>query len=88
VPASDDAVELMQVVLTNVVDRPLTITPTAAIPIYGRTADNLRDHRHVTSLLHRIFTQRCGVLVRPTLSFDERGQRPNTVTYAGARGGR
>ncbi|MGD2177180.1 MAG: cellobiose phosphorylase [Anaerolineae bacterium] len=82
VPASDDAVELMQVVLTNVADRPLTVTPTAAIPIYGRSADNLRDHRHVTSLLHRIPTQRYGVLVRPTLSFDERGHRPNTVTYA------
>jgi hypothetical protein len=66
VPASDDAVELMLVVLTNVADRPLTVTPTAAIPIYGRSADNLRDHRHVTSLLHRIFTERYGVLVRPT----------------------
>ncbi len=24
------------------------------IPVYGRSADNIRDHRHVTSLLHRI----------------------------------
>jgi cellobiose phosphorylase len=88
VPASDDAVELMLVALTNVADRPLSVTPTAAIPIYGRSADNLRDHRHVTSLLHRIFTRRYGVLVRPTLSFDERGHRPNSVTYAvlGAEG--
>ncbi len=81
VPANEDQVELMQVTLTNVTDRPLTLTPTAAIPIYGRSADNLRDHRHVTSLLHRIFTHTHGVLVRPTLSFDERGHTPNSVTY-------
>ena len=46
----------MRVTLTNTSDHPLTITPTAAIPLYGRSADNLRDHRHVTSLLHRIRT--------------------------------
>ncbi len=81
VPPSADAVELMQVTLTNTGDAPLTLTPTAAIPLYGRSADNLRDHRHVTSLLHRIRTNAHGVLVRPTLSFDERGHLPNTVTY-------
>ena len=88
VPAGDDQVELMQVTLTNIGGTPLTFTPTAAIPIYGRSADNLRDHRHVTSLLHRIRTVRHGVVVRPTLTFDERGHRPNTVTYAvlGAEG--
>ena len=82
VPASPDAVELMQVTLTNTSTKPLTITPTAAIPIFGRSADNLRDHRHVTSLLHRVRTTEHGVLACPTLSFDERGHRPNTVTYA------
>ncbi|MGC9400704.1 MAG: GH36-type glycosyl hydrolase domain-containing protein [Anaerolineae bacterium] len=82
VPASDDAVELLRVTLTNVGAEPVTLTPTAAVPIYGRSADNLRDHRHVTSLLHRIRTQKHGVLVTPTLSFDERGHTRNTVTYA------
>jgi len=81
VPPSDDQVELMRVTLTNVTARPLTITPIAAIPIYGRSADNLRDHRHVTSLLHHIDLHPNGVLVRPTLSFDERGHTLNTVTY-------
>ena len=78
----------MQVTLTNTSNKPLTITPTAAIPIFGRSADNLRDHRHVTSLLHRVRTMEHGVLACPTLSFDERGHRPNTVTYAvlGAEG--
>ena len=81
-------VELMQVVLTNVGSEPLTLAPTAAIPIFGRSADRVRDHRHVTSLLHRIYTHPYGVLVQPTLTFDERGHRPNNVTYAvlGAEG--
>jgi cellobiose phosphorylase len=88
VPPTIDQVELMRVTLTNITDHPLKLTPTAAIPIYGRSADNLRDHRHVTSLLQRIRCQAYGVLVRPTLSFDERGHQPNTVTYAvlGAEG--
>ena len=88
VPVSDDQVELMQVTLTNTGRASVTLTPTAAIPLYGRSADNLRDHRHVTSLLHRIWTVRHGVMVRPTLTFDERGHRPNRVTYAalGAEG--
>ncbi|MBN1139664.1 MAG: cellobiose phosphorylase, partial [Anaerolineae bacterium] len=87
-PAEASLVELMQVVLMNVGSAPLTLTPTAAIPIYGRSADRVRDHRHVTSLLHRIYTHPYGVLVQPTLTFDERGHRPNTVTYAvlGAEG--
>jgi cellobiose phosphorylase len=70
VPVTADQAELMKVELTNIGRQPLRLTPTAAIPIYGRSADNLRDHRHVTSLLHRITTQTHGVLVRPTLSFD------------------
>ncbi len=87
-PAEVSLVELMQVVLTNTGSGPLTLTPTAAIPIFGRSADRVRDHRHVTSLLHRIYTHTYGVLVRPTLTFDERGHRANTVTYAvlGAEG--
>jgi len=82
VPMNNDRVELMQVVLTNISERALKITPTAAVPVYGRSADNLRDHRHVTSLLHRIRCEDHGVLVRPTLSFDERGHQPNDLTYA------
>jgi cellobiose phosphorylase len=82
VPASNDRVELMKVTITNLSVNKLKFTPTAAIPMYGRSADNLRDHRHVTSLLHRTFCGTYGVLVRPTLSFDERGHQPNTLTYA------
>ena len=82
VPADGPRVELLRVVLTNTGSAPLRLTPTAAIPIYGRSADNLRDHRHVTSLLQRTTCHKHGVLVRPTLSFDERGHTVNHTRYA------
>lgn len=80
VPVNEN-VEIMQVEITNSGERAKMITPVAAIPIYGRSADNIRDHRHVTSLLHRIRTTDYGVYVRPTLSFDERGHQRNELTY-------
>src|SRR5579871_5876727 len=61
IPAGDERVEIMRVELTNTGRKPLAITATAAIPIFGRSADNLRDHRHVTSLLHRIALSAHGV---------------------------
>ncbi|MDP2933108.1 MAG: cellobiose phosphorylase, partial [bacterium] len=81
VPASGEPVEIMQVTLTNISRRNITISPTCAIPIYGRGADNLRDHRHVTSLLHRITLNKFGVIVKPTLSFNEAGHQPNKTLY-------
>ncbi|MFZ6027827.1 MAG: GH36-type glycosyl hydrolase domain-containing protein [Chloroflexota bacterium] len=82
VPATGSSMELMKVTLTNTADAPLRIVPTAAIPLYARSADNVRDHRHVTALLHRIWCDEDGVWVRPSLSFDERGHQANRVTYA------
>ncbi len=81
VPISDENAECMYVKLINESGADITFTPVAAVPIYGRSADNLRDHRHVTSLLHRIYTTDEGVFVKPTLSFDERGHQVNTLTY-------
>jgi len=81
VPISDENAECMYVKLVNNSGEDVTLTPVAAVPIYGRSADNLRDHRHVTSLLHRIYTTDEGVFVKPTLSFDERGHQVNNLTY-------
>lgn len=77
----DANTEIMYVTIKNESKTPQTITAYAAIPIYGRSADNLRDHRHVTSLLHRIQTTENGVLVCPTMSFDERGHQRNHRIY-------
>lgn len=79
--AFQNNVEVMQVKLTNTGKEAMTFTAYAAIPIYGRSADNIRDHRHVTSLLHRAITTEYGVHVTPTLSFDERGHQVNDTTY-------
>lgn len=77
----EDNVEIMCVEIINTSKMAQTLTPTAAIPIFGRSADNIRDHRHVTSLLHRIKTTEYGVCVKPTLSFDERGHQKNEDIY-------
>ena len=81
VPHTKHKSELMIVKLKNSGKENLDITPTAAIPLYGRSADNIRDHRHVTSLLHRIETVETGVILNPTLTFDERGHQENQVVY-------
>lgn len=80
-PIGEDAVELMAVTLHNRTQEMIEAAPVAAIPIYGRSADNIRDHKHVTSLLHRIYTTEEGVVVNPTLTFDERGHKKNRVQY-------
>ena len=80
VPVGHD-VELMRVEIKNCGDRELSFVPVAAVPVYGRSADNLRDHRHVSALLHCIRVEKEGVVVTPTLSFDERGHRINRVSY-------
>lgn len=77
----EDNVEIMHVTIKNTEEVAQTVIPIAAIPVYGRSADNIRDHRHVTSLLHRIKTMDCGVCVKPTMSFDERGHQKNDLIY-------
>ncbi len=81
VPMTNDLVELFLVEITNISKETIRFSPTAAIPIFGRSADNLRDHRHVTSLLNRINCNPYGVVVKPTLTFDERGHQKNDTVY-------
>lgn len=80
-PATDDTVELMRVRITNTSNQSIAITPTTAIPIFGRSADNIRDHKHATSLMHRMQLYDCGVSVKPTMHHDERGHEPNETLY-------
>ncbi len=81
VPHTGEQAELMLVTLTNCGAENCNVAATAAIPLYGRSADNIRDHRNVTSMLHRVTTSEFGVILNPTLTFDERGHRKNTVVY-------
>lgn len=77
----DKNCEIHVVTVKNNLKSPVKISFCGAFPIYGRSADNLRDHRHVTSLLNRIYVTKRGVSVSPTLSFDERGHKENKVLY-------
>ena len=79
-PKSDN-VEIMYVTVENQTDTVQKFTAYGAIPVYGRSADNIRDHRNVTSMLHRIETTEHGINVCPTMSFDERGHQPNHKIY-------
>lgn len=81
VPADATTAEAMRISIENMSDGEAVFTPTAVIPLYCRSADNIRDHRHVTSLLNRIFADENGVRVIPTLSFDERGHIKNRTEY-------
>lgn len=74
-------IEVHIVTITNQNETDVAFVPVAAFPIYGRSADNIRDHRHVTSLLHRVTVTDRGVSVCPTLSFDERGHQINDIMY-------
>jgi cellobiose phosphorylase len=73
--------EVLYIRIRNMSGTDQEITPIGVVPIYGRSAENIRDHRHVTSLLHRICTDEYGVKVKPTMSFDERGHQKNDWTY-------
>ena len=80
IPKSDN-VEIMYMTIENQTDTVQKFTAYGAIPVYGRSADNIRDHRNVTSMLHRIETTEHGINVCPTMSFDERGHQPNHKIY-------
>ncbi len=81
VPVEFPEAEVTLVTIRNTGEKLCTFMPVASVPLYGRSADNIRDHRHVTSLLHRGITNELGVEITPTLTFDERGHKKNQVTY-------
>ena len=81
VPDGQGWMEYHRVSFENTGDSDLRIQPVIAVPVYGRSADNIRDHRHVTSLLHRIRVTENGAVVTPTMTFDERGHHENQLSY-------
>ncbi len=80
-PVTEDQVELMRVMVENIGEEEICLTPVAAIPLFARSADHIREHRNATSMLHRIFTMKEGIAVIPTLTFDERGGQRNRMAY-------
>jgi cellobiose phosphorylase len=75
------AAEIMWVKIINKSSKKLDITPTSFIPLYGRAEKNLRDHRHVNSLLNRVELHKYGIMLKPTMVFDETGHKENRDIY-------
>lgn len=86
-PAEGGLLECAGVEISNISGEDREIVVTGAYMLYGRSADSVRDHRHVTSLLNRAWVLEDGVILRPTLSFDERGHNPNAMCYYGLAAG-
>jgi len=81
IPSSAGTFEVMMVEIKNLSKKKRFIQATSAIPLFARSADNLRDHHQVTSLLHRIDKTKYGITVVPTMTFNERGHHVNTLQY-------
>jgi cellobiose phosphorylase len=81
VPSGHDPVEIMLVEIENMDETPVTIVPTSCVPIFGRHADNIRDHRQVTTMFQYTRLLRFGVRVTPTIIHDERGHSVNNTHY-------
>lgn len=74
--------ELHKVKYTNTSKKEVKLSTFISVPLYGRSADNLRDHRHVTALLNRVTLDKNAINNTPTFSFDERGHIINDVIYS------
>ena len=81
VPSTGESVELMQVTVKNISKRPIKFTPTAVIPLFGRSLANKHDHEHVTALLNRPKQVAEGVLLQTTMAFNEEGHKTSHVVY-------
>jgi len=77
----DLPVEVMRVKIRNISSKEIKITPTSFIPLYGRSEKNLRDHRHVSSLLNRVKLDKFGISLAPSMTFDEKGHKLNRTIY-------
>jgi len=75
-------VQLFRISIKNTSGKKLSFSPAVVVPVYGRSADNIRDHRHVTSLLNRVKAFKNGIVLKPTMSFDEEGHRVNHTSYS------
>ncbi|MDD5065471.1 MAG: cellobiose phosphorylase [bacterium] len=81
VPCSREQVEIMMVSLTNTSKKTMTLSPFFSLPLFCRSAENLRDHRNVTSMLNRVRTDKHGVVCKPVMLFNEAGHKLNHNYY-------
>lgn len=67
--------------VTNTGDHAIQFKAISAVELYGRSAENQRDHRHVTSLLNVTHIDHHILTMTPTLHFDETGHHINQLSY-------
>ncbi len=80
-PEEEECSEAMLFEIDNISGRELTLRIFVVVPIFGRSADRIRDHRHVSVLLHRARAGRSHVETVPALAFDERGHVRENIAY-------
>ena len=81
VPVSGEKLELTRFRVRNMSAGSLVLTPTAVIPVFARSLANKHDHEHVTALLNRVVQLPEGVVVEPTMRFNEEGHKPCSDVY-------
>ncbi len=81
VPVSGEKFELTRFRVRNISSENVTLTPTAVIPVFGRSLANKHDHEHVTALLNRVAQVPEGVVVTPTMRFNEEGHKVGHDVY-------
>lgn len=81
IPSNDDTVELLKLEITNLDEIDVEFDTFYAVPIYGRSTENLRDHRDVSTLCNRLVPNHYGVILHPFMIHDEKRCYQNPTMY-------
>lgn len=81
IPSSGENVELTCVTVKNISEAAQEIVPSSVVPVFARSLSNKHDHEHVTALLNRVDQLPQGVVVEPSMRFNEEGHRVCTDVY-------
>lgn len=82
VPANEDAVEISICKIKNRGNKRVTFNLTFAQPLFCRSAEHVRDHRQVTTMMQESYENDYCIYIKPRLHHDENGHRPNYMFYA------
>lgn len=80
-PFNNDNVEVTKLTITNTSNETIKVKTILSIPLYSRSADSIRDHRHVTSLLNKVEVLKDGIINTPTMLFDEKSHLKGDSVY-------
>jgi cellobiose phosphorylase len=81
IPEGKDFVEVLKITVTNTGETQQTFDPYYALPLFGRSADNVRDHRQVTTMFQENYIEDFGVRVKPKIVHDESSHSVNQTNY-------